>query len=141
MIGRPPLGARAPLAGATGSGCQVTVGFFTHRPCGQPGAGACGVCRRFTCQDHLRREDGANPTCVECAARQQEGGVLDDLADDMSFYLYRQGYYRRVYGTSYTGPQFFDEVSDRSALDATNLAHGEAVDADADTDQASALDS
>jgi len=145
MIGRPPGPPGAPgapaalgphwLGASPGGSCQVTVGFFTHRVCGQPGAGSCGGCGRSACTDHLRRDLGL---CVECAARQREGGVLDDLADDMSFYLYRQGFYRRVYGDRYTGLTFFDEM-DRGALDHGNLAQDEAVDADAD--QASALDS
>lgn len=140
MIGRPPAPAGVSPASRMGSRCQVRVGFFTLRSCGQPGAGACGGCGRSTCDSHLQR-NMAPPLCVECAARQreQQGWQLDDLADDMSFYLYRQGFYQRVYGSSYGGPSFFDDGSDRAALDAANLAQGEAEDADADP--AGALDS
>lgn len=65
--------------------------------------------------------------------------MLDDLDDDMSFYLYRRGFYQRVYGSDYSGPTFFNDSTDRAALDPVNLGRDEAVEADAD--QAGALDS
>jgi hypothetical protein len=141
VIGRPPgVGGAQPVL-QSGSGCAVSVGFFTHRACGQPGISICAPCGRLVCGDHL--DEGGSGVCVECLAQRRESSVwpADEMADDSSFYYYRQGFYRRVYGSSYSGPNYFHDADagDRAALDPANLAAGD--DLDAEDAPASALDS
>jgi hypothetical protein len=134
MIGRPAMGGVVPQAGVAGSRCGVSVGFFALRPCGQLAAAVCGGCSRGVCSRHMTPGlAGAQPLCVECAARQREGRDygLDDLVDEASFYVYRQGFYRRVYGSDASRSGWFDDPVDRSALDAANLGAGD-LDAQAD---------
>jgi hypothetical protein len=142
VIGRPPGagGAQQPML-QCGPGCAVSVGFFVHRSCGQPGIGICAPCGRLVCRGHL--DQGGSGVCVECLAQQRESSVwpLDEMADDASFYFYRQGFYRRVYGSPYRGPNYFADADagDRAALDPANLAAGD--DPDAEDEPAGALDS
>ena len=142
MIGRPSGMGAAPLGpqGAVGDGggvggvgggggvgdggdvvgapCQMSVGFFTLRPCGAPAVAGCGRCGRPVCGAH--RVAAAVPLCIECAARERENAFdaddLLDTADDLAFYSFRQGFYTHMYGSSHDGPGFFDDVADRQAL-------------------------
>jgi hypothetical protein len=166
MIGRPPVDAGIPPAGVSGSRCGVSVGFFTLRPCGQLAAAVCSSCGRGACgrhlsalapwlagssQSHRMPGSAAGPgpagmpaqgqICVECAARHRAArdDGLDDLADDASFYIYRQGFYRRTYGSDAPGAGWFENPADRGALDAANLGDGD-LDPQAD-DAAGLLDS
>jgi len=54
-----------PMTPPKTSGCQVRVGFFMLRDCGEPVHAACTECGRDACGVHLV-EDGR---CIECAAK------------------------------------------------------------------------
>ena len=54
--------------------CACKRGFFTLRDCSNAATSTCSICSRRVCDEHLApRVD--TKVCVECAARQAEGGA------------------------------------------------------------------
>jgi hypothetical protein len=54
--------------------CACKRGFFTLRDCGNAATTTCSLCSRRVCDEHLAPRIDTK-VCVECAARQEEGGT------------------------------------------------------------------
>jgi hypothetical protein len=68
--------ASSPTPGGAGlDNCACKRGFFTLRDCENPAAATCDICSRRVCSKHLAPRVGAT-VCVECAAKQEEEGVV-----------------------------------------------------------------
>jgi len=129
--------------------CEIRVGFFTLEPCRQPSIALCSQCLRAACAAHLA--PGTAGLCVECAAegsvqpvgrgQDDSGDWADDLTDTAAFYRYRGGYYRRTggYGSATDSSSPLWDTTDQAAFADGPSAPGDWDDAD--SGDASALDS
>jgi hypothetical protein len=54
--------------------CACKRGFFTLRDCENAATTTCSLCSRRVCDEHLAPRIDTK-VCVECAARQEEGGT------------------------------------------------------------------
>jgi hypothetical protein len=54
--------------------CACKRGFFTLRDCGTAATTTCSLCSRRVCDEHLAPRIDTK-VCVECAAKQEEGGT------------------------------------------------------------------
>ena len=123
--------------------CDIKVGFFSLRKCGERPVGNCRTCSRPMCQRHLV-EDPDGHLCSECAAKAREDHRNRDHWDRDTIHRRRREYYgsRGYRPHRHGGHSHRDHYDDQDTRDfAEAAAVGTAAEALDDDDGGDFFDS
>lgn len=114
----------------TGKRCQVKVGMFVQKECGNPAIERCHECGVNMCRKHTKKQ-GEHLLCVECYAKTEEAqqnkdrmyndwedGTLSGSGYNLWYFATRDQFYRQHRYRAFDEHDYHDfEMSDTADLD------------------------